>query len=157
MCKTPLPSGPYPFHVSERGWFKGYIYDERYQVCFVIRKDLNLDVKIFEVIRDASGRVLERVLVQDADHRIRIRVCKEELWAIFKELYPHELTKFPAVCEFAEVTVGTLLALIMREVELWKEYDAETMENLKLMKQVQQGPAQCALICRGHVDEYVIR
>ena len=156
LCKTPLPSGPYPFHVPKRGWFKGHICDERYQACYVIRKDLNLDVQIFEAIRGPSGRIVERVLVQDADQRIRIRVCKVELWSTFAVLYPQESAKITVVWEIAEVTVGTLLALIMREVELWKEYDAETIESLRLTKQVQQGPAQCEVICLGHADDHVL-
>ena len=51
LSRTPLPSGPYPFHVAGRGWFKGHIYDDRYQACYVLREDLNLDVQIFEVTR----------------------------------------------------------------------------------------------------------
>ena len=121
MCKTPLPSDPYPIHVPERGWFKGHICDERYQACYVIRKDLNLDVQIFEAIRGPSDRIVERVLVQDAEQRIRIRVCKVELWSTFAVLYPQESAKITVVWEITEVTVGTLLALIMREVELWLE------------------------------------
>ena len=156
LCMTPLPSGPYPFHIGSRGWFKGHIYDERYQACYVIRKDLNLDVRIFKVNRGPSGRIVERVLVKDSEQRMRIRVCKVDLWRTFAALYPKESAKITVVWEMAEVTVATMVALIAREVELWNEYDAETMESRKLMKQVQQGPAQCELICRGHADDDVL-
>ena len=156
MCMKSLPSGPYPFHVDGRGWFKGHIFDnQRYQVCYVIRKDLNLDVQVFESIRD-RGDVVERRLVKDADRRIRIRVCKPELWAAYKELYPKEFTKIHAYWEFADVTVQSLLALIEVEGRLWKEYDAEANGSLELMKKVQAGPAQCEVICRGVAEDKVI-
>ena len=156
MCMKSLPSGPYPFHVDGRGWFKGHIFDnQRYQVCYVIRKDLNLDVQVFESIRD-RGDVVERRLVKDASTRIRIRVCKPELWAAYKELYPKEFTKIHAYWEFADVTVQSLLALIEVEGRLWKEYDAEANGSLELMKKVQAGPAQCEVICRGVAEDKVI-
>ena len=55
-----------------------------------------------------------------------------------------------------EIAVGTLQAFIMREGELWKEYDVEVNENIKLMKKVHAGPAQCEVICRGVADDDVI-
>ena len=155
VCETPLPNGPYPFMVEERGWFKGHICDERFQACYVVRKDLNLDVKIFEKIRDTSGRIVKRVLVQDAEQRIQIRVCKVDLWATYAALYPKENLKIKGVWEIAEVTVKTMEALILREVECWEDYDLEVMENRKLMMQVKQGPNQCEVICRGVADEKV--
>ena len=158
LCMKPLPSGPFPFHVEGRGWFKGHILDiQRYQVCYVMRKDLNLDVQVFEAIRDPiSGDVVERRLVKDADRTLRIRVCKPELWAAYKESYPKDFSKIPAVWEFADVTVQSLLALIVIEGQLWKEYDAEANGALELMKKVQAGPAQCAIICRGVAEDKVI-
>ena len=69
LVRTPLPSGPYPFNVAGRGWFKGYIYDERYQACYVLREDLNLDVQIFQVTRSLDGCVTNRVLIQDPMRR----------------------------------------------------------------------------------------
>ena len=50
LCAEPLPAGPFPFHLDDRGWFKGHIYDDRFRAFYVIRKDLNLDVQIFEVM-----------------------------------------------------------------------------------------------------------
>ena len=140
-CRTPLPSGPYPIHIESRGWTKGHICDERYQVCYVIRKDLNLDVQIFQTIRDdPSGPVVARVLVKDEEQLIPIRVCKVDLWANFQVSYPKECAKIKDIWENADVTVGSMLAFIRREVELWKEYDAEIMDGLQLMQQVQSGP-----------------
>ena len=158
LCMKPLPSGPFPFHVEGRGWFKGHILDiQRYQVCYVMRQDLNLDVQVFEAIRDPiSGDVVERRLVKDADRTLRIRVCKPELWAAYKESYPKDFSKIPAVWEFADVTVQSLLALIVIEGQLWKEYDAEANGALELMKKVQAGPAQCEIICRGVAEDKVI-
>ena len=157
LCNTPLPSGPYPFHVVNRGWFKGYIYDERYQACYVMREDLNLDITIFEVMRSPAGIVLERVPVTDQTLQIRIRIAKVDLWAVYKRQYPREFKEIPAVWEFANVTAASLLSLIFREAELWREYDLETMDNLSLMKRVQHGPAQCAAICRGDGDTFLLR
>ena len=158
LCAEPLPAGPFPFHLEDRGWFQGYIVQkERYQVGLVIREDLNLDVQVYESIRDhITGDLMRCVPIQDKDIRIGIRVCKVDLWRGFKELYPQEYGKIEAVWEFAQTTVETLEALIAREGQLWTEYDIETNENLKLMKQVRSGPNQGELICRGIADEKLI-
>ena len=74
LNRTPLPSGPYPFHVAFRGWFKGHIDDERYQACYVLREDLNLDVQIFEVTRSLDGCVTNRVLIEDPKTIIGVRL-----------------------------------------------------------------------------------
>lgn len=157
LNRTPLPSGPYPFHVAFRGWFKGHIDDERYQACYVLREDLNLDVQIFKVTRSLDdGCVTNRVLIENPKTIIKVRLCKPELWAFFKASYPQEYKQLPATWEHGDVTAGSLQALIMREVELWREYDSETMEELKLMKET-TGPAQCAAICNGETDTYRLR
>ena len=156
LCK-PLPTGPFPIHVEGRGWFKGHIMKPaRYQACLVMRKDLNLDVRVFEIIRDQiTGLAVDRVQCEE-DRIIPICVCKEELWAAYKELHPQVFKKITTVWEYAEIAVGTLQAFIMREGELWKEYDVEVNENIKLMKKVHAGPAQCDVICRGVADDEVI-
>ena len=158
LCAEPLPAGPFPFHLEDRGWFKGHIVAEkRYQVGLVIREDLNLDVQVYESIRDhITGDFMRCVPVQDKDRRIGIRVCKVDLWRGFKELYPQEYGKVEAVWEFAQTTVETLETLIAREGQLWKEYDIEANDNLKLMTQVRSGPNQGELICRGIADEELI-
>lgn len=158
VCSKPLPSGPFPIHVEDRGWFKGHILKiERYRVFYVIRKDLNLDVQVFELIRDPiSGDVVEHRLVKDADRLLWVRVCKPELWAAYKVMHPKEFSKVATVWEFAQLTVASLRGLIVREGRLWKEYDAEVNDNLELMKKVQAGPAQCEVICRGVAEDKVI-
>ena len=99
VCSKPLPSGPFPIHVEDRGWFKGHILKiERYRVFYVIRKDLNLDVQVFELIRDPiSGDVVEHRLVKDADRLLWVRVCKPELWAAYKVMHPKEFSKVATV------------------------------------------------------------
>ena len=99
---------------------------------------------------------MDRVPVQDEDRFIPICLCKVELWAAYKELYPKEFHKITAVWEYAKITVATLQAFIMREGQLWKEYDVEVNESIQLMKKVQAGPAQCEVICRGVADDDVI-
>ena len=154
--KEALPSGPYPFHVANRGWFKGHIYDERFQPMYIMRDDLNLDVEIFQVVRSPDAQIIKRVLVEDENTMIGIRVSKIELWAYYKDAYPEEFDKIVARWEHAQVPVGTLKALIAREVEVWKEYDAETMQNLRMMHAqsgARPGPMCSDLSGRhGHLD-----
>lgn len=160
LMGTPLPSGPYPIHIKNRGWFHCYIRDPNYQACYVVRHDLNLDIAIYRVIRGADGEIIDRVQVEDATTEITARVAKA-CWNMFANLHPEVFKSFGDISEDAYVEPPVLRDLILNEVHSWKLHDQEMHENHKVMVRMKQAKPddtfQSVAICRGHTDVVLLQ
>ena len=51
---------------------QGYVCDPNYQACYVMRKDMNLDIEVFKILRGADNVIVERVPVKEEDAMIAI-------------------------------------------------------------------------------------
>ena len=52
--------GPYPVLVRNHGWMKAYLSDVHFQVCYLARDDLNMDVQTYRMEYDADGEITKK-------------------------------------------------------------------------------------------------
>ena len=160
LANTPLPSGPYPVLLSGRGWFQGFVCDPHYQACYVLRDDMNLDVEVFKILRDADNVIVKRVPVKEEDDAmIALRVSKG-CWEFYERAYPEEAKrKITPRWEFARVTPEMLKRMMCQEIRYWPVYDKEMTANQRLMERLHQANpkdgSQAEAVCRGNLEAYL--
>ena len=114
---TTMPSGPYPIMIKSFGWIKAHVIQGQYQICYIARGDLNLDVEIFKLVFAEDGFTIEaRQYVEDQETIVPCRLIQEKFYVDQEAFGVHHE-------EVSGLSCQKIKAMIRNEVSGWKEYD----------------------------------
>ena len=76
-----MSHGPYPVLVHNHGWMKAHLNDTHYQVCYLSRGDLHLDVQMYRMTYDEAAKILKKTslsLSTKPDLKVPVTLVQEK-------------------------------------------------------------------------------